>query len=137
AMIPARRRAELAARDERTCVRRPHSYAGRARRPVRITWSASPAMIMTVIEWPTTTDLTLLEVLAERGCTVVRNFGERQDSRSVVLGIECANGERYVVKHAEDAQAIAWLDSARRFHADVQHSAVPTVVHHITTATGV
>jgi serine/threonine protein kinase len=93
---------------------------------------------MTLIDdWPTTTDLTLREVLADRGCAVVRTFGERQDSRSVVLGIEWATGERYVVKHAEDAQAIAWLESARRFHADVRHAAVPTVVHHITTATGV
>lgn len=93
---------------------------------------------MAVIDdWPTTTDLTLHEVLAERECMVVRNFGERQDSRSVVLGIECATGERYVVKHAEGAQAIAWLESARRFHADVRHAAVPTVVHHIRTASGV
>jgi serine/threonine protein kinase len=92
---------------------------------------------MAVIDdWPSTTDLTLDEVLADRGCAVVRNFGERQDSRSVVLGIECANGERYVVKHAEDAQAIAWLESAYRFHADVRHSAVPTVVHRVTTARG-
>lgn len=93
---------------------------------------------MTVIDdWPSTTELTLHEVLAARGCTVVRTFGERQDSRSVVLGIESATGGRYVVKHAEDAQAIAWLESARRFHADVQHHAIPTVVHYLTTATGV
>src|SRR5439155_25295944 len=72
-----------------------------------------------------------------RGCSVVRTFGERRDSRSVVLGIESSTGERYIVKHAEDAQAIAWLESARRFHADVRHAWIPTVVHHITTATGV
>jgi hypothetical protein len=86
--------------------------------------------------WPTTTDLTLDELLVERGCAVLRRFGERQDSRSVVFGVESATGERYVVKHAEEAQAIAWLESARRFHADVQHPAVPTVVHHVRTATG-
>ena len=86
--------------------------------------------------WPTTTDLTLNEVLEDVGCRVVRNFGERQDSRSIILGIESADGVHYVVKHAEDAQAIDWLESARRFHTDVQHAAVPTVVHHLTTATG-
>jgi len=87
--------------------------------------------------WPTTTDMPLPEYLAGCGCTIVRNFGERRDSRSVVLGIETATGARFVVKHAEDAEAIAWLESARRFHTDVRHAAIPTVVHHMTTATGV
>lgn len=86
--------------------------------------------------WPTATDLTLDEVLEDLGCRLVRSFGERQDSRSVILGIESADGARYVLKHAEDDQAIAWLESGSRFHADVQHAAVPTVVHQITTATG-
>ena len=87
--------------------------------------------------WPTTaTDATLPELLTSLGCTIVRDFGERRDSRSVVLGIEAPGGQRYVVKHAEDAQAIAWLESARRFHGDVRHPAIPTVVHEVTTATG-
>ena len=92
---------------------------------------------MAVIDdWPMETDLSLDGLLAECGCTVVRTFGHRQDSRSIVLGIENTAGERYIVKHAEDEAAIAWLESARRFHSDVKHAAIPTVVHHIKTATG-
>jgi serine/threonine protein kinase len=87
-------------------------------------------------DWPATTNSTLRELLAAQRCRVVREFGERRDSRSVVVGIECATGERYVVKHAEDAEAVAWLESALRFHADVRDPAIPTVVHHLTTATG-
>jgi hypothetical protein len=88
-------------------------------------------------DWPPTTDLTLPELLASRGCAVVRDFGPRRDSRSIILGVETPTRERYIVKHAEDAEAISWLDSARRFHAEVHHAAIPTVVHHITTGTGV
>lgn len=54
----------------------------------------------------------------------------------MVLGVELSTGERYVVKHAEDPEAIAWLESARNFHADVQHPAIPSVLHHFETATG-
>lgn len=86
--------------------------------------------------WPTKTSALLGEFLAERSCNVVRHFGERRDSRSVVLGVESPTRKRYVVKHAEDPEAIAWLESARRFHADVQHPAIPSVVHHFETATG-
>ena len=87
-------------------------------------------------DWPTKTSATLEELLAERSCTVVRNFGERRDSRSKVLGIESPADERYVVKHAEDPEAITWLESARRFHAEVRHPAIPSVVHSFETATG-
>jgi serine/threonine-protein kinase len=87
-------------------------------------------------DWPTETDLSLEALLSDRGCTIVRRFGHRRDSRSVVLGIEDAAGVRRIVKHADDDEAVAWLESARRFHADVQHPAIPTVVHHVETATG-
>lgn len=87
-------------------------------------------------DWPQTTDLTLHQLLAQRGCSIVRSFGERRDSRSVVLGVESATGDRYIVKHAEDDEAIGWLESARRFHADVRHPAIPSVVQSAKTATG-
>lgn len=87
-------------------------------------------------DWPAETDLALDAFLADRGCTVVRAFGHRHDSRSLVLGIEDTAGDRYIVKYAEDATAVAWLDSARRFHCDVKHTAIPTVVRHVRTATG-
>ncbi len=87
-------------------------------------------------DWPEVTDLTLHQLLAERGYSIIRSFGERRDSRSVVLGVESATGDRYVVKHAQDDEAIRWLESARRFHADVKHAAIPTVVQSTRTATG-
>jgi serine/threonine-protein kinase len=87
-------------------------------------------------DWPTETDATLPEFLTARGWSVVRNFGERRDSRAAVLGIESTDGERFVVKHAEDWEAIAWLESAHRFHAAVKHPAIPTIVRSIGTATG-
>jgi hypothetical protein len=80
---------------------------------------------------------TLGELLTGRGWRVERVFGERQDSRSAVLGVvDGATGQRHVVKHAEDPEAIAWLESAARFHAAVRHPAIPTVVGRATTATG-
>lgn len=87
-------------------------------------------------DWPEMTDLTLHQLLAERGYSIIRSFGERRDSRSVVLGVESAIGDRYIVKHAEDDEAKRWLESARRFHDDVQHPAIPTVVQTTKTATG-
>ena len=88
-------------------------------------------------QWPTTTDLSLRELITRRGYRIIRDFGERRDSRSVVLGVEGKAGDRYIVKHAEDTEAIGWLESARRFHSDVKHEAVPTLVAHVMTATGV
>jgi serine/threonine protein kinase len=87
--------------------------------------------------WPVTTPRTLHEILADQGCTVVRQFGERRDSRSVVVGVAGPAGERYIVKHAEDSEAISWLESARRFHAAVRHPSVPTVLQRVKTRTGV
>ena len=86
--------------------------------------------------WPTTTRRTLHEFLADRGCTAVRKFGDRIDSRSVVLGVTGPAGERYIVKHAGDAEAISWLESAQRFHAAVRHPLIPTVLHAVATCTG-
>ena len=87
-------------------------------------------------DWPDATDATLEELLAAVGWSVVCTFGERRDSRAVVLGVESEAGERYVVKHAEDREAIAWLESAHRFHTAVRHPAIPTVVRCVTTAAG-
>ena len=85
--------------------------------------------------WPSETELTLGETTRSLGWNVLRRFGDRTDSRSVVLGVETDVG-RFVVKHATDAEAVGWLESARRFHADVEHEAIPAVVHHVTTADG-
>lgn len=93
-----------------------------------------PALV--IHDWPTTTPLQLDELLDSLGCSVIRTFGNRVDSRSVVLGIEAAGGHRYIVKHAVDHAAVAWLQSARRFHADVRHPAIPTVLHQVETAHG-
>ena len=87
--------------------------------------------------WPTTTDGTLEALLAAQGAVVLRRFGQRQDSRTVILGVELG-GDRYVVKHASstDAEAIGWLESAIRFHGAVRHEVIPTVLHHLVTADG-
>jgi serine/threonine protein kinase len=85
--------------------------------------------------WPSDTEMSLEEFAASQGWTVVNRFGDRTDSRSVVLGIETERG-RYIVKHAADAEAIAWLESGLRFHSEVEHPAIPTVVHHLTTGDG-
>lgn len=91
---------------------------------------------LVIPDWPTTTSLDLGELLDSLGCSVNRTFGNRLDSRSVVLGIQTAGGHRYIVKHAVDDAAVAWLHSARRFHADVRHPAIPTVLHQVETANG-
>ena len=87
--------------------------------------------------WPPTTDLALDAFIESQGGVVLRRFGQRTDSRSVVLGIETKD-ERYVIKHAPstDAEAVGWLESAIRFHAAVRHEVIPTVVHHLATADG-
>ena len=85
--------------------------------------------------WPVTTDLSLDEFARERGWRELRRFGDRIDSRSSVLGIE-VDGQRYVVKHATDSEAIGWLRSAQRFHAAVKHPVIPTIVHHMTMGDG-
>ena len=54
---------------------------------------------------------TLAEELARRG-TVSRTFGERLDSRATIVGLETRDGDRIVVKHAVDAEAVGWLQSA-------------------------
>lgn len=81
-------------------------------------------------------DVPLERFLAERGWRVERRFGERQDSRSTILGIAGPGGSRAVVKHAEDAEAIGWLESAQRLHAVVRHPAIATVQTAVRTPTG-
>jgi serine/threonine-protein kinase len=65
----------------------------------------------------------------------VRQFGDRLDSRTTILGIE-TDGGPFVVKHATDDESVGWLESAARFHATVSHPSIPPVVHRITTADG-
>lgn len=88
-----------------------------------------------IAEWPVRTKLSLQESGRSRDWVEMRRFGERIDSRSLIVGIE-VDGARYVVKHAVDDEAIAWLRNALRFHAAVKHSAIPTVVHDLTTRDG-
>lgn len=87
--------------------------------------------------WPSTTELTLGELLAAKGAEILRRFGDRTDSRSAVLGVQVGD-DRYVVKQAaaDDPESMGWLESAIRFHAQVRHEVIPTVVHHVTTADG-
>ncbi len=78
---------------------------------------------------------TLAEELARRG-TVSRTFGERLDSRATIVGLATSDGDRIVVKHAVDAEAVGWLQSALRFHAAVRHSVIVPVVDSFETDDG-
>lgn len=84
--------------------------------------------------WPDRIDLPLEEFLTTGG-RVVRRFGGRTDSRSTVLGVEIEDG-RFIIKHAVDDEAVAWLESAVRFHSAVSHPVIAGVVHHFRTPDG-
>jgi serine/threonine protein kinase len=66
---------------------------------------------------------------------VVREFGDRTDSRARIFGVE-AFGSRFVVKTADDDEAVGWLRSAADFHRAVQHPAIAGLVATMTTPTG-
>ncbi len=87
-----------------------------------------------MLGWPDRVEVPLGDFLPEAGL-VVRTFGDRLDSRSTIVGIETDAG-RFVVKHAADDEAIAWLRSAVRFHEAVSHPSIPPVVHHFETPDG-
>jgi serine/threonine protein kinase len=84
--------------------------------------------------WPDHIDVPFEDFLDSLG-TIVRQFGERQDSRTTILGLEAEDG-RFVVKHAEDPAAVRLLESALRFHAAVAHPTIVPVIHSLTTSTG-
>ena len=75
------------------------------------------------------------EVYRNRGGRGVGTFGERTDSRARSVGVQ-AEGERFVVKMAADPEAVAWLQSAVRFHAAVQHPVIGRVLASFHTPTG-
>ena len=87
-----------------------------------------------MLQWPERIEVPLREFLPTVG-RVVRQFGDRVDSRTTIVGIETDAG-RFVVKHAADAESVGWLESAIRFHTAVSHPAIPPVVHHLTTPQG-
>jgi serine/threonine-protein kinase len=84
--------------------------------------------------WPSRIDTSLDSYLCSVG-RIVRRFGERADSRARIYGVE-AFGARYVVKTADDDEAVQWLWSAVRFHTAVQHPTIAGVLAHVTTPTG-
>lgn len=79
-------------------------------------------------------DQPLEDYLASIG-TIVRWFGRRDDSRATVLGID-VDGQRYVVKHACDDEAVGWLQSAARFHGAVSHPVIAPLLAELRTPTG-
>lgn len=85
--------------------------------------------------WPDRIDVPIETFLASSACQVLRRFGDRVDSRTLVVGLEFER-QRYVLKHAADPEAVGWLSSALRFHTAVRHRTIPTVVHHIRTPGG-
>jgi 8-oxo-dGTP pyrophosphatase MutT (NUDIX family) len=87
-----------------------------------------------MLHWPDRIDVPLDEFLPTVG-RVVRQFGDRTDSRATIVGLETDAG-RFVVKHAADDEAVGWLESAIRFHAAVSHPSVPPILHHIRTPDG-
>ncbi|CAA9220804.1 MAG: FIG00817204: hypothetical protein [uncultured Acidimicrobiales bacterium] len=87
-----------------------------------------------VLRWPGHIDVPLSAFLPTVG-RVVRQFGDRVDSRTTIVGVETASG-RLVVKHATDDESVGWLESAIRFHAAVSHPSVPPVLHHLRTPDG-
>lgn len=87
-----------------------------------------------MLRWPERIDVPLDTFLSPRG-RVVRRFGEREDSRTTIVGLETDQG-RVVVKHATDEEAIGWLESAVRCHAAVSHPSIVPIVHHMTTPDG-
>ena len=87
--------------------------------------------------WPEHVDGGLDELLARMGAVVVQDFGDRQDSRATLVGVEADGGGRFVVKHAVDPEAIGWLESGVRFHAAVRHPVIVPFVHRAETRDGV
>ena len=73
--------------------------------------------------------------LVRRTAPVVRTFGERSDSKATVVGVDDGH-DRFIVKYAEEPAAVAWLESAVRFHAAVRHPVITPVLHHLRTASG-
>jgi serine/threonine-protein kinase len=63
---------------------------------------------------------------------VVREFGERRDSRTQIVGLDTG----LVIKHATDPQAVRWLRDAAVFHAAVRHPAIAAVVETFETPDG-
>jgi serine/threonine-protein kinase len=87
-----------------------------------------------VTSWPTEIAEDIESWVGYRG-SVSRRFGDRVDSRSVVLGVQ-RDGGRYIIKAANDPEAVAWLESAERFHRSVHHAAIAKVLASIRTPTG-
>ena len=68
----------------------------------------------------------------ERYGSVIREFGERRDSRTRIVGLDTG----LVIKQAADAQAVEWLRNAAAFHAAVRHPAIAAVVDTFETPDG-
>jgi HemK-like putative methylase len=66
---------------------------------------------------------------------VVRVFGPRTDSHAQVFGVH-AEGERFIVKHADEPGAVAVLENAVRFHAAVKHPVMADFLNSFTTPGG-
>lgn len=74
-------------------------------------------------------------ILADMG-PIVRRFGDRRDSRALVVGVELADTS-VIVKHSiADTESIGWLRNARRFHQAVQHRTITPVLGQFHTAGG-
>jgi serine/threonine protein kinase len=66
---------------------------------------------------------------------VVRVFGPRTDSHTQVFGVH-ADGQRFIVKHADEPDAVAVLENAVGFHTAVKHPVVADFLNSFTTHGG-
>ncbi|HUS62319.1 MAG TPA: hypothetical protein VMY34_08985 [Acidimicrobiales bacterium] len=61
-------------------------------------------------------------------CTIVRTFGDREDSKALIVGVE-HQGRRFVVKGSSDPAGAVWLAKAREVHARIKHREIVPLLH--------
>ncbi|MBE1445728.1 hypothetical protein [Paenibacillus sp. OAS669] len=69
-------------------------------------------------------------------CSEIFKVFNKQDSGCVSYGVRLPSEERLFVKHAETANAVAYLKQSETFHSEVKHPALPKLLHSFPTLNG-